>query len=41
MQHLPTNTVDMWIDKKMLLEPKRLIPALVQYSNHKHHNSVS
>ncbi|KAK7098433.1 vacuolar protein sorting-associated protein 18 homolog isoform X3 [Littorina saxatilis] len=31
MQHLPKETVDAWIRQGRQLDPKRLIPALVQY----------
>jgi len=30
MQHIPTATVDAWIEKGKGLEPKRLIPSLIQ-----------
>jgi len=30
MQHIPTATVDAWIEKGKSLEPKRLIPSLIQ-----------
>ena len=31
MQYLPKETVDAWIRQGKQLDPKRLIPALVQY----------
>ena len=31
MQYLPKETVDAWIRQGKHLDPKRLIPALVQY----------
>ena len=31
MQNVPAETVDAWISKRDLLDPRRLIPALVQY----------
>ena len=33
MQNIPHETVDAWISKRELLEPKKLIPALVQYDH--------
>lgn len=30
MQHIPTATVDAWIEKGKNLQPKRLIPSLIQ-----------
>jgi hypothetical protein len=36
MQNIPKETVDAWIAKKDQLDPKRLIPALVQYDHNKY-----
>ena len=33
MQHCPSSTVQSWIKMDKYLEPKRLIPALVQCSD--------
>lgn len=33
MQHLPRETVDAWIRVGKQLDPKKLIPALVQYDH--------
>ena len=30
MQHIPTVTVDAWIEKGKNLQPKKLIPSLIQ-----------
>ncbi|KAH9519313.1 Vacuolar protein sorting-associated protein 18 like protein [Bulinus truncatus] len=35
MQHIPKETVEAWIKQGKLLDPKRLIPALVQYDYQK------
>jgi hypothetical protein len=35
MQHLPKETVDLWTGRRLNIEPKKLIPALVQYSGHR------
>ncbi|KAK3096988.1 hypothetical protein FSP39_005437 [Pinctada imbricata] len=36
MQYIPKETVTLWIKKKQDLEPKKLIPALVQYDHNKY-----
>ena len=36
MQYLPKETVDAWIRQGRQLDPKRLIPALVQYDQRSH-----
>lgn len=36
MQYLPKDTVDAWIKQGKQLDPKRLIPALVQYDQRSH-----
>ncbi|KAK2149253.1 hypothetical protein LSH36_459g02045 [Paralvinella palmiformis] len=41
MQNIPKQTVDAWIAKKDKLEPKKLIPALVQYDHERYRTQVS
>lgn len=41
MQNIPKETVDAWIAKKDQLDPKRLIPALVQYDHNKYAAQVN
>ena len=41
MQNIPHEMVNVWIMKKEILEPKRLIPALVQYDHTKNQSQVS
>lgn len=36
MQNIPEETVNVWIKQKDQLDPKRLIPALVQYNHNKY-----
>lgn len=36
MQHIPRETVNVWISKKDQLDPRLLIPALVQYDDEKY-----
>lgn len=36
MQNNPEETVNAWIKQKDQLDPKRLIPALVQYDHNKY-----
>ena len=40
MQYIPKDTVTLWIKKKSELEPKKLIPALVQYDHNKYREQV-
>ena len=40
MQNVPKETVDAWISKGKDLDPKRLIPALVQYDHNKYRMQV-
>ena len=41
MQNVPNDTVDAWINKGKQLDPKRLIPAIVQYDHAKQRTQVS
>ena len=41
MQNVPSDTVDAWISKGKQLDPKRLIPAIVQYDHAKQRTQVS
>ena len=41
MQNVPSDSVDAWISKGKLLDPKRLIPAIVQYDHAKQRTQVS
>ncbi len=41
MQNIPKETVDAWISKGKQLDPKKLIPALVQYDHQKYRAQVS
>ena len=40
MQNIPRELVDAWITKKDRLNPRQLIPALVQYDSHKYKAQV-
>ena len=40
MQNIPRELVDAWITKKDRLDPRQLIPALVQYDSHKYKAQV-
>lgn len=40
MQNIPSDTVDAWISKGKHLDPKQLIPALVQYDHQKYKMQV-
>ena len=41
MQNVPSDTVDAWISKGKQLDPKRLIPAIVQYDHAKQRSQVT
>lgn len=40
MQNIPKPTVDVWIAMGERLDPKKLIPALVQYDHQKYRAQV-
>ena len=40
MQYIPKDIVNAWIEQGKQLEPKRLIPALVQYDHQKYREQV-
>ena len=40
MQNVPSDTVEAWVSKGKLLDPKRLIPAIVQYDHAKQRTQV-
>ncbi|GAB1602836.1 vacuolar protein sorting-associated protein 18 homolog [Argonauta hians] len=37
MQHIPVETVNSWKKQRSKLDPKKLIPSLVQYDSKRHH----
>ena len=40
IQYIPKDTVSAWIKQEKRLDPKRLIPALVQYDHTKYKEQV-